>query len=105
MDGRPADRLHQPVLVERVVELLGSRRAVVDMTLGAGGHAEALLEAGVERLIGLDRDPAAVEAARDRLGRFGSRVSVEVGRFSEPPALEPGTVDETLVRQSLGLQL
>ena len=46
---------------------------MIDATLGAGGHAEALLEAGVERVIGLDRDPQAIAVATARLDRFGKR--------------------------------
>ena len=48
----------------------------VDCTVGLGGHARALIEAGASRLIGLDRDPAAVAAARDALSGFGDRVEV-----------------------------
>lgn len=46
---------------------------VVDMTLGAGGHTEALLEAGVPSVIGIDRDQRAVDLATERLARFGER--------------------------------
>jgi 16S rRNA (cytosine1402-N4)-methyltransferase len=79
-------RTHQPVMVDDVIRFLGGRGTVIDMTLGAGGHAEALLESGVERLIGVDRDPEAVEIARDRLARFGARFSAVVTRFSQMPA-------------------
>jgi len=79
-------RAHQPVLVDDVIRLLGGRGTVIDMTLGAGGHAEALLESGVERLIGLDRDPEAVQLASDRLARFGARFRAVVTRFSDVPA-------------------
>jgi 16S rRNA (cytosine1402-N4)-methyltransferase len=44
--------------------------------VGLGGHARTLLEAGASSLIGLDRDPAAVVAARDALSGFGDRVQV-----------------------------
>ncbi len=80
---------HEPVMAAEVVELLGGRRAVLDLTVGGGGHAEALLEAGVGRVIGLDRDPDAVAMATRRLARFGARFSAVVGRFSEPPLDEP----------------
>jgi 16S rRNA (cytosine1402-N4)-methyltransferase len=72
--------------VAEVVRFLGGRGTVLDMTLGAGGHAEALLESGVERLIGIDRDPEAVALAAERLTRFGDRFSAVVARFSEVPA-------------------
>jgi len=60
--------VHATVLRDEVVQLLkpvpGKR--LVDATLGGGGHAEALLAAGAE-VIGVDRDPSAVTAARARL--------------------------------------
>lgn len=66
---------HLPVLLDEVVELLAPQpgAVIVDGTLGAGGHAEALLEAlgPGGRLVGIDRDPAALALARDRLARFG----------------------------------
>lgn len=56
----------------------------VDATLGAGGHAEALLEHGSEiHLLGLDRDPSALALARRRLDRFGSRVEIVEANFSD----------------------
>ena len=73
---------------------LGGRGLVVDMTLGAGGHAEALLDAGVERLVGVDRDPRAIELASERLARFGDRFTPVRARFSD--AELPGEVDGVL---------
>jgi 16S rRNA (cytosine1402-N4)-methyltransferase len=67
-----------------VVELLLPVPAglFVDCTVGGGGHAALLLEARSDiRLLGIDRDADAVEAARDRLAPFGSRVQVVHGRF------------------------
>ena len=58
-----AERGHEPVMVDEVLRFLGQATTVMDMTLGAGGHAEALLASGVERVIGLDRDPVAIELA------------------------------------------
>src|SRR5581483_2522831 len=76
---------HRPVMVDEVIRFLGGRGTVVDMTLGAGGHAEALLESGVGRLIGVDRDPEALERASARLARFGPRFVGIRARFSEMP--------------------
>src|SRR5256885_10059825 len=69
---------HEPVMVaEALAHLEPSRGGVfVDCTVGLGGHARALLTGGASRLIGLDRDPAAVDAARDALREFGDRVEV-----------------------------
>jgi 16S rRNA (cytosine1402-N4)-methyltransferase len=78
---------HEPVMADEVVRFLGGRGTVIDMTLGAGGHAEALLEAGVQRLIGIDRDPDAVETATSRLSRFGDRFTAVRTRFSQLPAV------------------
>ncbi len=77
--GGPAGARHVPVLLPRVAELLGpaltGRPAVlVDATLGLGGHAAALLgEHPQLRLVGLDRDPQALEVAGDRLVAFAGR--------------------------------
>jgi 16S rRNA (cytosine1402-N4)-methyltransferase len=48
----------------------------VDCTVGLGGHTRALLEAGATRVIGLDRDPDALEAARSVLSRWADRVEL-----------------------------
>ncbi|MGE5460925.1 MAG: 16S rRNA (cytosine(1402)-N(4))-methyltransferase RsmH [Solirubrobacterales bacterium] len=78
-------RGHEPVMVAQVTELLAGRRNILDLTLGAGGHAEALLEAGVEHLVGFDRDPDAIATASERLSRFGPRFEAVQARFSEMP--------------------
>ena len=71
--------LHRPVMLDRCLELLrpgivGNKPVVVDATLGLGGHTEALLiEHPNLTVIGLDRDPVALELASERLAKFGSR--------------------------------
>ena len=81
-----AERGHEPVMVDEVLRFLGQASTVMDMTLGAGGHAEALLASGVERVVGLDRDPVAIELATARLARFGERFAAVQTRFSDVPA-------------------
>lgn len=82
-----ADAEHIPVLVDKVVELLVTRKDgfYVDATVGTGGHAEAILRSGSNKLtlLGIDCDEKAVEMARDRLAPFGSRVNVICGDYTE----------------------
>jgi 16S rRNA (cytosine1402-N4)-methyltransferase len=65
-------------MVAEVLEHLEPARGgvYVDCTVGLGGHAFALLEGGAARLIGFDRDPAALARAREALGAFGNRVEL-----------------------------
>lgn len=78
---------HTAVLLEETLALIEPRSSgvYVDATLGAGGHAEALLErSGPDgKLIGLDRDPTAVETVRKRLERFGERVDLAAAKFGD----------------------
>lgn len=89
MEQDPEKRFyHEPVLLKEVLEwlgpALGKAGLVVDCTVGGGGHAEALLELFPHiQLVGVDRDPDALRAARLRLGRFGSRARLEKANFSE----------------------
>jgi 16S rRNA (cytosine1402-N4)-methyltransferase len=76
---------HIPVLRDEVVSLFAPvpPGVVVDATLGGGGHAAALLEALPQvRVLGMDRDPAALEAAAGRLSTFGDRVLLIRSPFS-----------------------
>lgn len=78
---------HASVLLAESIDALGPRSGGVyaDATVGGGGHSEAILEASAPdgRLIGVDRDPAALEAARARLARFGDRATLVHGEFAE----------------------
>src|SRR6266511_6374987 len=79
-----AEFLHQPVMGREVVELLAPvpPGLIVDATVGGGGHARLVLEARDDvRVLGIDRDPDAVTAARDALAEFGPRARVERGGF------------------------
>jgi len=76
--------MHEPVLLQPVIDYLRPNRedgTLVDATVGLGGHAEALLERySRAHLVAIDRDPRALKLARERLGRFGSRVTFAQGR-------------------------
>ncbi|HET7602713.1 MAG TPA: 16S rRNA (cytosine(1402)-N(4))-methyltransferase RsmH [Gemmatimonadales bacterium] len=61
---------HRPVLLGPVLAAARGARRAVDGTLGDGGHAEALRQAGIE-VLGIDRDPSAIARARERLGDSG----------------------------------
>ena len=76
-------------MVAEVLEHLAPSRGgvFVDGTAGLGGHARAVLEAGATRLLGIDRDPAAVELARERLREFGERARVVHGDYRQLPAI------------------
>jgi 16S rRNA (cytosine1402-N4)-methyltransferase len=77
---------HIPVLCEDVVRFLttGHGGTLVDGTVGLGGHAEALLLADPEvRVIGIDRDPNALDRARVRLTCFGDRARLVHGSFAD----------------------
>jgi 16S rRNA (cytosine1402-N4)-methyltransferase len=65
-------------MVAEVLEHLAPERGgtFIDCTVGLGGHARALLQAGASRLIGLDRDPEALSRSRDALGAFGAQVEL-----------------------------
>ncbi len=89
--GDAARHRHEPVLRERCVALLAPALAhhgavVVDATLGMGGHSDALLTACPEAsLIGIDRDPQALELAGHRLAGYGERVSLVHGVYDQLP--------------------
>ncbi|MCK5554256.1 MAG: 16S rRNA (cytosine(1402)-N(4))-methyltransferase RsmH [Deltaproteobacteria bacterium] len=77
---------HLPVLVGEVIEFLRphSEGIYVDGTLGGAGHALKILERSspTGRLIGIDRDEAAIEWARERLKPYGGRITIIHGNFS-----------------------
>jgi len=84
-----ANERHVPVLLERCLELLapaltGPQAVVVDLTLGMGGHTEALLDRLPDlRVVGLDRDLEAIGLAAARLARFGDRFTAVHAVYDE----------------------
>jgi 16S rRNA (cytosine1402-N4)-methyltransferase len=84
--SRPSRRdLHQSVLRDELVSALAPREGGVyaDVTIGAAGHAEAILEVPGTRVIGLDRDAGALAFASARLERFGARVRLLHGKMGD----------------------
>lgn len=80
--------MHEPVMVAEALEHLAPARGgvFIDCTVGYAGHARALLDAGASRLIGLDRDPAALAEATAALAPYGDRVTLvhtDYRRFEE----------------------
>jgi 16S rRNA (cytosine1402-N4)-methyltransferase len=92
---------HAPVLAREVERLLGNARHVLDGTLGGGGHAAALLERGV-RVTAVDRDPAAIAVASERLAPFlaDGRLRVIQANYADidpHPDVTPGDFDGILL--------
>ena len=77
---------HRPVLLQESLLYLAPARGglFIDATLGLGGHSEAILELNEDvRVLGFDRDTAAISFASGRLARFGARFSVAHADFRE----------------------
>ena len=97
---------HTPVLTTRALEILspalgGDAPVLVDATLGLGGHSEAFLASiPALRVLGIDRDPEALESSRARLAPFGDRVVFAQCRYDEldtalddhAPVVEPQAI-------------
>jgi len=82
--------MHVPVLLRESLDYLNVRPdgIYIDATLGGSGHAEAILrKLGQGKLLGIDRDPAALARARTRLSEFGDKVMLQQGNFAEIDAL------------------
>ena len=79
--------MHESVLLNEVVESLRPNRdggTLVDATVGLGGHSAALLERyPAAQLVAIDRDPRALELARERLKKFAKRVTFIQGRHEK----------------------
>jgi 16S rRNA (cytosine1402-N4)-methyltransferase len=87
--SKQISELHQPVMLQRAIEILGpclteENAILVDGTLGLGGHAEAFLNAFPNlTLIGIDRDQNALRLAAERLHPFESRIHLVHATFAE----------------------
>lgn len=87
MELRDPAQVHVTVFRDEVRDALPAREGglLVDLTLGLGGHSEALLARGPEslRVIGFDRDPEALARASARLSGFGDRFEAHESPFSQ----------------------
>jgi 16S rRNA (cytosine1402-N4)-methyltransferase len=77
--------IHLPVMTNEVLAMLQPARGgiFVDCTVGLGGHSAALLAAGATRLVGLDRDPAALAIAAQSLSSWGNKVELVHADYRE----------------------
>ncbi|MEM6727566.1 MAG: 16S rRNA (cytosine(1402)-N(4))-methyltransferase RsmH [Pseudomonadota bacterium] len=75
---------HIPVLIQEIIERCAPIEGTwVDGTFGAGGYSRALLDAGADKIIGIDRDPMVFEMAVDWAGEYGARLELVEATFSE----------------------
>src|SRR5690554_8214470 len=73
---------HVPVLLGPLLAAVAPVAGVwLDGTLGAGGYARGLLDAGAAQVIGIDRDPLALEMAREWAAPYGTRMRLVLGTF------------------------
>ncbi len=94
--------MHIPVLEEEIIEAFRPCKLIthVDATLGAGGHALALLKhhPEIEQLIGIDQDTSAIEIACERLAPYKDQVEILEGNFRDlDKLLEGKSVDGILI--------
>ncbi|MDX2704455.1 16S rRNA (cytosine(1402)-N(4))-methyltransferase RsmH [Streptomyces sp. PA03-6a] len=91
MSTTPSEPRHVPVMLDRCLDMLAPAveapgAVVVDATLGLGGHSEALLRRFPEvRLVAVDRDPAALKLAGERLAPYGDRATLVHAVYDEIP--------------------
>ena len=96
---------HVPVLLEEVRALLAPERGgvFVDGTVGLGGHARMLLDAGASRLIGIDRDRDALARAAEALAEYGNRVRLVHADYREIDAVLEAAGEATVAGVLLDL--
>ena len=84
MERATSERRHIPVLLQAILDHVAPVSGVwVDGTLGAGGYAKGLLDAGAKKLIGIDRDPLAHELAAVWAADYGDQVELHQTTFSK----------------------
>jgi 16S rRNA (cytosine1402-N4)-methyltransferase len=92
--GQSSDDPHIPVLIDAILRECAPVSGLwLDGTLGAGGYTRALLAAGADRVIGVDRDPLALQMAATWAGAYGDRVRLVAGTFSDLDELAAEPLD------------
>jgi 16S rRNA (cytosine1402-N4)-methyltransferase len=76
---------HLPVMLKEVLAMLSPKDGehYVDGTFGGGGYTRAMLEAADCRVLGIDRDPDAIARGQELVSRFGGRLTLVHGEFSQ----------------------
>ncbi len=81
--GAVDNEYHQPVLIKSLIEKLPPVNGLwIDCTFGAGGYSKALLEAGADRIVAIDRDPSVIFHARELGAKYGSKLDFCEANFS-----------------------
>ncbi len=84
MGSAAASTPHIPVLIRSLIAAVSPVTGTwLDGTFGAGGYARALLDAGADKVFGVDRDPLALEMAADRAADYGDRLELVQAVFSK----------------------
>ena len=102
MTSERAVPVHEPVMAAELVTVLGPDQGgqFLDCTIGAGGHARALLEAGAGRVLGLDRDREVLPLAEAALASWADQVELVHADYREIDVVldqrHLGTVDGAL---------
>jgi len=94
MVATPQSPPHVPVLLRPLLAAVAPVAGLwLDGTFGAGGYARGLLDAGADRVIGVDRDPMVFAMAADWAGTFGDRLRLVQGTFSDMDVLAGEPLD------------
>lgn len=90
----PGRAPHIPVLLRPLLAGVAPVTGVwADGTFGAGGYARGLLAAGAAKVIGIDRDPLALQMAQSWAGAYGPRLQLTLGTFSDLDSLAGEPLD------------
>ena len=78
-----SDLPHTPVLIEPIINLVSPvSGSWLDGTFGAGGYTRALIEAGADNVISIDRDPHVLDLAKQWISNYANRIQLHHDKFS-----------------------